>query len=201
MAPVPLDIVAEVVGLDPATRPSHRGARPGGRGDARRGRVPPCTCGPSDPPACPEAVEAVAGGRLGRLRARVVVHQRAAAPAGARAGRGAAPRPARAGSSRSTSRRRRGRPTASRPETAPRGARRARARACTIDVVLADAGRWSRTRDGLDGGSCSRSGGTAACSAPPVARRRDVRGTIPERAGARAYARCMGLMEEDSAWR
>ena len=76
MATTPMDITAEV-----------RGAGPGrpGRGDVVRGQVEVATTegdiesvalDPPDPQACPEAVEADPGGRLGRARPRLVVHAR-----------------------------------------------------------------------------------------------------------------------------
>src|SRR3954471_8538077 len=59
MAPVPLDITADVVGADP-DRPAERTQV---RGQAQvattRGRVAGVALDPTDPPACPEAVRAV----------------------------------------------------------------------------------------------------------------------------------------------
>ncbi len=64
----------------------------------RTGRVRSISLIPADPPACPEAVAAVSDGGLGGARARFVVHQRAAAPAGAASWPGRCSPPGRAGS-------------------------------------------------------------------------------------------------------
>ena len=86
MASVPLDLVAEVEGLDPSA-PS-RYARCAGQVAcaSTTGRVRSVTLIPEDPPACPQAVTAI-WTPTGRPRSRLLVHQRAAAPDGPRAGR------------------------------------------------------------------------------------------------------------------
>ena len=98
MAAVPLDIVAEVVGVDPAGPDEVSTVRGQAAVASTPGQVRSITLLPPDPPAVPEAVRAVHRRRLDRVRPRLVVHQRAAAPAGARARRRAARRhgPARA---------------------------------------------------------------------------------------------------------
>ena len=143
MASVPLDIEA-VMALDRPTVPTpDRSSGRCVRGqvavahDARpRGRPSPwCRTGPA---GLPGGRGGRARGRLGRARARVLVHQRAPAPAGARRW----PRPLYA------TRARRlvdaqpgaaaGRDRRLLPGDAPGGAPAARARTCRLDVVLAD---------------------------------------------------------------
>ena len=142
MAAVPLDIEADVVGSTrrPAGRPWCAARSPSPR---TPGRVVGIRLTPQEPPACPEAVAAIARRRLGRPRPGVVVHQRAAAPAGARAGRGAAEHHGAAHRGPQPGRRRRRDRGFSRGEP-PRGAGRRTRPACRFDVVLADRGR-SRT--------------------------------------------------------
>ena len=140
MAAVPLDIEAEVVGARPgATRRRRRTVRGqvAGGDDARAGRRG-ARCVPDDPPACPEAVAAIARRRLGRARPGLVVHQRHPAPAvpelrrgavrdaGAQRMRGAQPRA-----------RRPGRPTGFSAENHLE-VLAAHAPDLTLDVVLAD---------------------------------------------------------------
>ena len=84
MCPVPLDLVAEVDRLDPRRPGAHvDDPRPGRDRRARRvGSQRRACCRRARRPA-PAAVDAVRDGRRGRARARLVVHQRDPAPAGA----------------------------------------------------------------------------------------------------------------------
>ncbi len=84
MAVTPMDIHAEVLGLDPADPD---------RATTVRGQVEVATtrrrhrldhARPADPPACPEALAAVSRRRLGRARSGLLVHLRDPAPAGPR---------------------------------------------------------------------------------------------------------------------
>ena len=112
MASVPLDIVAEV-GADPDGRRVTHGARPGGRARSPRARCRSISLVPADPPACPRRSQAVAGRRLGGVRARAPGSPACSRTCWCPSWPGRCTAPGRAGWSRSTWRRSRGRPTAS----------------------------------------------------------------------------------------
>ena len=148
----PLDITAEV-----------RGARPGrprraSTASAARSRSPPPTASivlgrarpaPTRRPA-PRRVDGDPRGRLGRARARVVVHLGDPAPAGARAARGAGRDRRRGRWSSSTSRPQAGETAGLRPGRPPRRCSPSTPRTCSVHTVLADRplrrGRRRRSR-------------------------------------------------------
>jgi 2-phospho-L-lactate transferase/gluconeogenesis factor (CofD/UPF0052 family) len=168
----PLEIVAEVVGLDAATRRVAEVVGPGRRRHhARAGRrgAP----APAEPPACAEAVAGGARAPTGScsgpgswftsvLPHLLVPELRAALETTPRAGWSPQPRRAGGGDRRLLAR------------GAPRGARRARARAA-LDVVLADE---QAVRDRV---VCwrGRGGGRPARPGAGRPRRRHARGTTP----------------------
>ncbi len=120
MAAVPLDIEATVVGADPQDRSrADDRPRPGrGRHHHRAGGRHPAA--PGAAAGLPRGGRRGRGGGLGGARARVVVHQRPAAPARARPGRGAGAPPVPGGSWSSTWSRRPARPRGSRRRTISR---------------------------------------------------------------------------------
>ena len=87
MSARPLDLMAEVTSVDPDDPVQFRRIRGQSAIAATSGRVKSVRLLPANAPACPEAVQAILRGRRGDPRARLLVHQRDAAPAGARAGR------------------------------------------------------------------------------------------------------------------
>ena len=93
MALTPLVMTAQVRGADPAAPNAVTTVRGQVEVATSAGTIQSVALEPADPPPCPEAVDAVRDGRLGGARARVVVHLRDPAPAGARAvpGRGRDP--------------------------------------------------------------------------------------------------------------
>ena len=75
MAPVPLDIEADVVGLDPGDPAPLSEVRGQVAVATTRGQVQGVRLVPGDPPACPEALRGRSRRRLGGARPRLVVHQ------------------------------------------------------------------------------------------------------------------------------
>ena len=132
----PLDIVAEVTALDEPTRTRSHRIRGQVAVATTPGRVGRCRWSRRTPPACPEAVAAIAAADVVVLGPGLLVHQRAAAPAGARAGRGAG-RHRRRGSSCSTWPRSRARPPAS-PRSSTWRCCAAHAPDLRVDVGVAD---------------------------------------------------------------
>ncbi len=92
MSVTPLDIAADVRGLDPADRDALTTVRGQVQVASTDGQVHAVRLEPADPPACPEALVAGRRGRLGRARSGLVVHQRHPAPAGPRPAPGAGER-------------------------------------------------------------------------------------------------------------
>ena len=87
MASVPLEIEADVIGVDPARPDEISQVRGQANVATTPGEVSAVRLNPTDPPACAGVGGGGAGGGLDRARSRLVVHLGHPAPAGAQAGR------------------------------------------------------------------------------------------------------------------